>query len=86
MPTMKQDLSNFVQDLIVLLQERYQATGSETQSATDPAAKTFLEGVHVGYQEALEVIQHQLEAFGYDPETVGLGVRKSSEILDKHAK
>lgn len=67
---MSQELDCFVRDYILILQEKYNDSLTQSQEFGSEVDNAFQKGVAFAYYDALDLIQSQLEAFGYDIETI----------------
>ncbi len=67
---MNEELSNFLKDLITLLQEKYDQSHTEKQAGGTEADFAFQQGAGFAYYDALDLIRSQLIAFGYDVESL----------------
>jgi Mg2+/Co2+ transporter CorB len=68
---MDQYLKDFLDDLIKILHEKYNDSlrAEEDESELD---KSFRSGCSFAYYDALELIESQLKAFGYDTKQFGV--------------
>jgi hypothetical protein len=79
---MSEDLNNFLGDLIVLIREKYNQSLQEGQEATVEADRSFQSGVNFAYYDILELVQSQLEVFGYDTKQFGQIVPDIGKIIE----
>ncbi len=68
---MNEELSNFLSDLIKLLQEKSDQSLEEGKKSVNETDAAFQQGLNFAYYDALDLIRSQLEAFGYDAEAFG---------------
>ncbi|MFB2875546.1 hypothetical protein [Floridanema aerugineum] len=66
---MNQELQNFIQDYVTLLQEKYNQSLIKTEKSQNEADAAFYQGASFTYYDALDILKSQLEAFGYEIES-----------------
>lgn len=62
---MSSELKGFLDDLVEIIKEKYNDTLVGSDSETE-STKQFRLGVNLGYYDILDIINSQLEVFGYD--------------------
>jgi hypothetical protein len=77
---MNVELKGFLSDLVILLHQKYNETlhNNEKDSECDEVFRT---GMNFAYFDALEMIESQLNAFGYDVQKIG----NITPVLNKKA-
>ncbi|USG64632.1 hypothetical protein NDK47_21180 [Brevibacillus ruminantium] len=73
---------NFIGDLILLVQEKYNGS-LENEKDEDELEKAFRLGSNIAYYDVLELIHSQLEAFGFDSNRFGVVSPTPGEKLNK---
>ena len=66
---MTQELQNFIQDYVTLLQEKYNQSLIKVEKSETEADAAFYQGASFTYYDALDLLKSQLEVFGYDIES-----------------
>lgn len=61
-----QELDGFLNDLVVLIQEKYDESLAESKRAAAESDVAFQRGLNLAFYDALDLIRSQLVAFGYE--------------------
>jgi hypothetical protein len=60
---LESDTKNFLSDLIYIIQDKYNQTIDDSKENSD---KKFYQGLNFAYYDVLDVIESQMESFGYN--------------------
>ncbi|PTX46423.1 hypothetical protein C8P63_1601 [Melghirimyces profundicolus] len=67
---MDKNLEHFIVDLVNIIQEKYNRT-LRINEDEDDLSKCFRQGENFAYYDVLDLINSQLESFGYDRSKIG---------------
>jgi hypothetical protein len=67
---MNQELKNFTEDLIKIIQEKYNESLSESKKLQSEADAAYQLGLNFAYYDMLDLIDSQLTAFGFRDEVM----------------
>lgn len=79
--TMDESFENFIAYLIELLKEKYNDTLHVPEDESE-SKRSFRDGLNLAYYDVLDLIQSQLEAFGYDTKPFGVIVPELGKKAD----
>lgn len=68
---MNEELLNFLNDLIVIFQEKYNNERKKCEELNQEGESVFHQGAIFAYYDVLDIIRLQVEAFGYNLEEIG---------------
>lgn len=68
--SMDEQLKGYLHDLIILLHEKYNDTLEDIENEKDDD-KVYRTGKNFAYYDALDLIESQLNTFGYDVKQIG---------------
>jgi len=68
---MDEQLKRFLADLVTIIQEKYNETLMKAENESEQE-KSFRLGQNYGYYDVLDLIESQLNAFGYDSKEIGV--------------
>lgn len=63
---MNEELKNFIHDLVLLIQEKYDQAIDDKEMKSSSDIHSFCEGKLYAYYDVLDLIESQLTAFGYN--------------------
>lgn len=77
---MDNGMKNFLNDLINILQEKY--NDSLTKDEVSDDKKEFSQGLNFAYYDTLDIIESQLKLFGYDIGDFGIIIPDLGKRVD----
>jgi hypothetical protein len=68
---MNRELKDFTEDLVKIIQEKYNETLTESQKVQSEGDAAFQKGLNFAYYDVLDLIDSQLTAFGFRDDVMG---------------